>query len=164
MVCRLGSGFVDRAVVAVLLSAAVLFAVGSGQPSVAEPTSIMWQDLVPFEADDDGKQVPQFGMTQVIEELNNQEVRIPGYIVPLSYEADNEHSDFLFVPYVGACIHVPPPPPNQIIYVTSSEPVDIGEMWTPFYVNGVLQTKKNVNAIGPAAYTLELGTLQLYEE
>ena len=164
MLFRLGVELVGPAVRTLLLSAVILFTAGVIQSAVAQPTSIMWQDLVPFEDDENGNKVPLFGMEQVIEELNNQEVRIPGYIVPLSYEADNEHSDFLFVPYIGACIHVPPPPPNQIIYVTSSEPVDIGDLWTPFYVNGVLQTKKNVNALGPAAYTLELGLLELYEE
>jgi hypothetical protein len=44
------------------------------------------------------------------------ELRVPGYMVPL---ADNleEVTEFLLVPYPGACIHVPPPPPNQIVHV-----------------------------------------------
>jgi len=48
--------------------------------------------------------------------LNNKSIKIPGYITPITFEGENV-TEFLFVPYRGACIHVPPPPSNQIIYV-----------------------------------------------
>ena len=54
--------------------------------------------------------------TSIVEELNGQRVRIPGYLLPLEVSA-TKVTEFLLVPYIGACIHVPPPPPNQIIYV-----------------------------------------------
>ena len=54
--------------------------------------------------------------TAVAEELNGKYVRIPGYLLPL--EVSNEKvTEFLLVPFIGACIHVPPPPQNQIIHV-----------------------------------------------
>jgi uncharacterized protein len=49
-------------------------------------------------------------------DLNNKIVSVPGFMVPLEDDAD-EVTEFLLVPFAGACIHVPPPPPNQMIYV-----------------------------------------------
>ena len=54
--------------------------------------------------------------TAVVEELNGQHVRIPGYLLPLDVSSDTV-TEFLLVPFIGACIHVPPPPKNQIIHV-----------------------------------------------
>ncbi len=54
--------------------------------------------------------------TSVVAELNGRNVRIPGYLLPLEISSEKV-TEFLLVPYVGACIHVPPPPPNQIIHV-----------------------------------------------
>jgi hypothetical protein len=48
--------------------------------------------------------------------LNNKLVSIPGFMVPLEDDAD-QVTEFILVPFAGACIHVPPPPPNQMIYV-----------------------------------------------
>ncbi len=48
--------------------------------------------------------------------LNKKLVSVPGFMVPLEDDAD-QVSEFLLVPFAGACIHVPPPPPNQMIYV-----------------------------------------------
>ncbi|MFP3457944.1 DUF3299 domain-containing protein, partial [Psychrobacter sp. SIMBA_152] len=58
----------------------------------------------------------------VVEALDGKKVRIPGYVVQLEGDADNV-TEFLLVPYFGACIHVPPPPPNQIIHVEYAEGV-----------------------------------------
>ena len=54
--------------------------------------------------------------TAVVENLNGQDVRIPGYLLPLE-ASGGKVTEFLLVPYVGACIHAPPPPPNQIVHV-----------------------------------------------
>ncbi len=53
---------------------------------------------------------------KVRNELNGSKVKIPGFVIPLEGD-DKAVTEFLLVPYFGACIHVPPPPPNQIIYV-----------------------------------------------
>jgi hypothetical protein len=60
--------------------------------------------------------------TSVNKELNGQRVRMGGYLLPLEVSG-TEVIEFLLVPYVGACIHVPPPPPNQIIYVKAEKGV-----------------------------------------
>jgi uncharacterized protein len=48
--------------------------------------------------------------------LDNKLVSIPGFMVPLEDDAD-QVTEFILVPFAGACIHVPPPPPNQMVYV-----------------------------------------------
>jgi hypothetical protein len=75
-------------------------------------------------------------------ELNGKLVRLPGYLLPLDLSG-NAVTDFLVVPYVGACIHVPPPPPNQIVYAVSEAPVpyEIEKLFTPVSVIGRIQTK-----------------------
>jgi hypothetical protein len=54
--------------------------------------------------------------TAIVGDLNGRLVRIPGYLLPLEI-IGTKVTEFLLVPYIGACIHVPPPPPNQIVYV-----------------------------------------------
>jgi len=71
--------------------------------------------------------------------LDGQLIRLPGYVLPLEFEGTNV-TEFLLVPYVGACIHVPPPPPNQIVYVTVSEAFESEGLFAPVWVTGTLST------------------------
>ena len=75
--------------------------------------------------------------TAIVEELNGQHVRIPGYLLPLEI-SDNKVREFLLVPYVGACIHVPPPPPNQIVHVkiVQKEGYAVKKLYEPVWVEG----------------------------
>ena len=59
------------------------------------------------------RQIEQRG-EQVNNSLDGKLVRLPGYALPLEM-AESGVTEFLLVPYVGACIHVPPPPPNQVV-------------------------------------------------
>jgi len=62
----------------------------------------------------------------IVKELNGKYVKIPGYIVPLEFDFEKgTFSEFLLAPYFGACIHVPPPPSNQIVYVKSASPLSV---------------------------------------
>jgi hypothetical protein len=80
--------------------------------------------------------------TSIVEELNGQRVRIPGYLLPLEVSA-TKVTEFLLVPYVGACIHVPPPPPNQIIYVKvgQNKSYKSKSLYEPVWVTGVISAK-----------------------
>ncbi len=102
--------------------------------------------------------------TEVIEEMNGQRVRIPGFIVPLEFRADKKVTQFFLVPYFGACIHVPPPPPNQIIFVTFSKGVAIKELFDPFWISGVLSTSRIENDVALAAYSMKMESFEIYEE
>ena len=80
----------------------------------------------------------QYPNAPVVPELDGQQVKLPGYIVPLTIDDNSRITEFLLVPYFGACIHVPPPPSNQMVYVTSEGSVALGDMWQPYWIEGKL--------------------------
>lgn len=90
----------------------------------------------------------------VVNELNEKMVRIAGYAVPLDYDQERA-TEFLLVPYFGACIHLPPPASNQIIYVKSEKGVKIGDLWDPVVIEGELKTIHSTSEIAEAGYTME---------
>ena len=67
--------------------------------------------------------------------LDKKVIRLPGYVLPLEFEGKQVKS-FLLVPTVGACIHVPPPPPNQIVHVKPDKPFVSDELFAPVWVTG----------------------------
>ncbi len=73
------------------------------------------------------------------EDYDEKTIRMPGYLLPLDV-TEGEVMEFLLVPWVGACIHTPPPPPNQIVYVKLSEPWKVRSQWEPVYVEGKMQS------------------------
>ncbi|MEM9169785.1 MAG: DUF3299 domain-containing protein [Pseudomonadota bacterium] len=108
-------------------------------------------------------QMPQLGTFNVVKELDGVQVRIPGFVLPFEFVASGKITEFLLVPYFGACIHTPPPPPNQIVYVTADKPVPLGEQWEPIWATGVLRAKRNLNDLGDAAYTLEIQSWETFD-
>ena len=105
------------------------------------------------------------------EELNDKAVRIPGYLLPLEFVGDKV-SEFLLVPYVGACIHTPPPPPNQIVHVKTDSPYTTdGGLFTPVWVSGTIRTEKNNKNLSfvdgaseiPISYALKAAFVKPYE-
>ena len=78
--------------------------------------------------------------TAVVPELDGQRVKLPGYLLPLEFE-EKKVTEFLLVPWFGACIHTPPPPPNQIVLVTVEEGYDSQEQFAPVWVWGEMQVK-----------------------
>ena len=99
----------------------------------------------------------------VVESLNGKRIRLAGLVVPL--EGDGEQmSEFLLVPYFGACVHVPPPPSNQIVYVkTGANKVDEPVLFGSVTVTGTLLTVYSHNEAGDTGYTLEAETVEPYE-
>jgi uncharacterized protein len=106
----------------------------------------------------------QIGTFNVVSELDGQTVRLPGYVVPLDLNVQSELREFLLVPYFGACIHVPPPPPNQTLYVTSDQPVMLEDIGVPVFVEGVLSIARHDAELADAAYSLALHKVEIYEE
>jgi len=98
----------------------------------------------------------------VVAALDGQRVRLPGYAVPLDYEGI-EISEFLLVPYFGACIHVPPPPANQIVFVKSQQTHKLDGLFEPVWVTGTLRTQAVENDIGHAGYTMIATEIIPYE-
>ncbi|MCI5047877.1 MAG: DUF3299 domain-containing protein [Aquisalinus sp.] len=105
----------------------------------------------------------QYGTFNTVEELDGAYVKIPGFALALEYSSEGKVDEFLLVPYFGACIHVPPPPPNQIVYVTSEDQVQLRGIWDPVWLIGTMRAERNYNDLGNAAYTLELESIEPYE-
>ena len=111
--------------------------------------------------------------TSIVEELNGQRVRIPGYLLPLEVSA-TKVTEFLLVPYIGACIHVPPPPPNQIIYVKigQNKSYKTKNLYEPVWVTGVIAAKsmeKNLYLVDGSAgvdigYSMQANRIEPYKE
>jgi hypothetical protein len=91
---------------------------------------------------------------KVVGELNGKRVKIGGYVVPLDFEATTI-KEFLLVPFVGACIHVPPPPANQIVYVKSDKGFQIAGQFDPVWVTGTLKTETAFTGLADAGYSLD---------
>ncbi len=106
--------------------------------------------------------MPQLGTFDVVEDLDGQLIRMPGYIAPFEFSSNKRHKEFLFVPYMGACIHTPPPPPNQIIFVKADPAAKIEDIWAPYWIEGTLTTDKTENELGDTAYSLAMDTLEPY--
>ncbi|RUP75190.1 DUF3299 domain-containing protein [Alteromonas sp. KS69] len=101
--------------------------------------------------------------TQVVKTFENKPIRIPGFIVPLESSESQMVTEFFIVPYFGACIHMPPPPPNQIIYVSIEQGVELESLYDPFWFEGTLAIDTTENAMGTAAYRLEHVNVKPYE-
>ena len=100
----------------------------------------------------------------VIEEMNNKAIRIPGFVVPLEFNEEKKITQFFLVPYFGACIHLPPPPPNQIIFVTFNKGIELRELLDPVWISGILQTSHFENEVAISAYSMKMNSYEMYEE
>jgi hypothetical protein len=95
-------------------------------------------------------------------DLDGQVIRMPGYIIPLE-SASEGVTEFILVPYVGACIHVPPPPPNQLVFVTTAEPWPSDQLWDAIWVTGTLSASMQSTNLGDIGYELAANSIELYE-
>lgn len=109
------------------------------------------------------RRMAQFGTFRTVDSVLDRAVRLPGYVVPLTNAADGRLSEFLFVPYYGACIHVPPPPPNQIVHVRLSRPIEMPDMYSPFFLAGTLRAERLDDDLAGSAYTMNDAALRPYE-
>jgi uncharacterized protein len=151
-----------------------------GAIAAGEPVQLTWEQLIP----PGGQQGPaleeqvllgivEHGQTTPLPEsgadpglvtvFNGKAVRIPGFVVPLDFEAEAV-KEFLLVPYLGACIHVPPPPPNQIIHVRSDETIGIDGLYAPVWVTGTLVSEPLSTELAEVGYRITADAVEPYEE
>ena len=102
--------------------------------------------------------------TKIIAEYNNKKVRIPGFVVPLEFDDDQVITSFFLVPYFGACIHQPAPPPNQMIYITTEKGLKTEVLYEPFWVEGTIYTQSKDSELGLSAYTMKASRITPYTE
>lgn len=98
----------------------------------------------------------------VVAEMDGRRIRLPGYIVPLGITEAMEVEEFLLVPYFGACIHVPPPPSNQIVHVRSTSGIKLADLYQPFWITGVVQVEHMESELANAGYRIEEAGVEPY--
>jgi uncharacterized protein len=137
-----------------------------------------WPDLLPekeriayendeiFEHDylgEGGPAADQSGSSAIRAELGGKLVKIPGFIVPLNISSEGWVSEFFLVPYFGACIHVPPPPPNQIVYVKMEKGFRLHSIYDPKWITGTLNSQTKSLPMASAAYSMTAQRVEAYE-
>lgn len=100
--------------------------------------------------------------TRIVPEFDGQKIRLPGFIVPLEFGENQRVTRFFLVPYFGACIHVPPPPPNQIIYAEYDKGYTVENLYDPFWLLGTVSTQLIENDMATAAYTIKVDQIVPY--
>lgn len=132
------------ALLAGVLSGASQNLAAAGQASSAP--DLLWQTMR-------GLNFRTGEITAELGQLINGEARVPGYMVPLE---DNlfEATEFLLVPYPGACIHVPPPPPNQLVHVTmdGGKTAELRSLYEPVWVQGTVRIGEIQNSYGAVSF------------
>ena len=102
--------------------------------------------------------------TRVIPEVDGAAIRIPAFIVPLEFDDEQRVTQFFMVPFFGACIHLPPPPPNQTIYVSYPQGFTLESLVDAYWVSGILKTSLVENELAIAAYSMEVHAFELYTD
>ncbi len=155
----------------------------AGLASVAAPHAVLaapareitWDDLIPpgvpyseiigegymDEANDIW--LPQFdeNAKKFNQDLNGAHVKLPGFILPVDWSSAGVTS-FVLVPYVGACIHTPPPPPNQLVYVTTKTPWPSEQLWDAVWVSGQMKTQLQTTELAQTGYAIAARKIETY--
>ena len=102
--------------------------------------------------------------TKVRPEYDGQKIRVPGFMVPIEMDGPKNVTEFFLVPYFGACIHTPPPPPNQIIHIKYPGGYHLEELFTPVWVAGTAHTTNLTKSRVQAVYSMSAVQISLYSE
>ncbi|NJD31970.1 MAG: DUF3299 domain-containing protein [Gammaproteobacteria bacterium] len=147
--------------------------------SPANVLQLEWKDLLPPDARDRATLAPPAPLhdyllgedspaarqptdARVNAALDGRMVRLPGFIVPLEIDAEGRVTEMFLVPFFGACIHVPPPPPNQIVYVVLAAPLPLESMTDAYWVTGRMKASSRSTRLGDSAYVISAATTEKY--
>ena len=137
----------------------VLALVPAVPTSAQEAPKLTWEEMVPPR---EGSGPLAVTPTTPVQALDGRTVSLPGFIVPLESDEGGLISEFLLVPYFGACIHVPPPPPNQLVYVTLEEPFDLVSLQQPYWIEGTLRVEAYSSDVADSHYTMRAHRISKY--
>jgi hypothetical protein len=87
-------------------------------------------------------------------DLDKKDVKISGFVLPLQLNGDKV-TQFLLVPFVGACVHVPPPPANQLVLVDVPQGYKTTGLWEPVSVTGTLSVSGISMELAQVGYSLK---------
>lgn len=159
-----------------LVAAAAAFGAAPQASFAATPRNVTWEDLIPagvpygeiigqgeIDAIND-RWLPEFdeNATKLNKELDGAYIRMPGYVLPIDLSTDGVTS-FIMVPYVGACIHTPPPPANQLVFVDSEKPWPSDQLWDPVWVTGRIRHELQSTTIADIGYAMQAELIEVYE-
>lgn len=137
---------------------------------------LQWRDLLPDSQnaippslqgllDHDETALPSSQQPQssgVRTDWNGLIVSLPGFIVPIDYSGTGVTA-FILVPYVGACVHVPPPPANQLVFVTTPTPYENSGLFEAVTVTGMFGTAATSTQLADIAYALSADMIVPYQ-
>lgn len=132
-------------------------------PNAGGPSINTLKDLAPIfhgQLDDTGEGAQSAPVTNA---YDGKTVRIAGFVAPLEYNAEGIRT-FILVPYVGACIHVPPPPANQLVLVTTETPYQGDGIFEAVYVTGEFSAAAVDTELAEIGYTLKAQQIDPYEQ
>jgi len=141
----------------------------------AEAREIGWEDLVPSglpaagiaadgikdEVNDIWRPVYDENGWKVNDAVVGTLVKLPGFMIPLEVGAAGV-SEFILVPYAGACIHVPPPPPNQLVHVTAKKPWPENIPFEAVWVTGLLRAEAMAAELADIGYRMEAQAMEKF--
>lgn len=130
----------------------------------SEEDTLSSQFMLAMAQASDDRYMQALSSTRIKAEFDKQSIRIPGFIVPLEFGEQLTVTRFFLVPFFGACIHVPPPPPNQIIYGVFEKGLKLHALHEPVWVTGTLKTSLTENAVATSAYAMEVVAVETYTE
>ena len=67
------------------------------------------------------------------------------------------------MPYYGACLHAPPPPPNQTVFAMTDEPIKLRDLAQAVWIEGTMYTQTQESELADAAYTIRVDKVETYE-
>ena len=146
----------------------------------AKVLELEWQDLLPEEerkeynagppvathdylSGESGLASQQVMNFNVNNKLDQKQVKLPGFIVPLELDDNGKVTEFFLVPYFGACIHVPPPPPNQIVYVRMNKGIALDSIYEAYWITGRMKVSRKATRLGASAYQLDASKVEIYK-
>ncbi len=99
---------------------------------------------------------------RTVKTYHGRKIKLPGYIVPVDYNKQGKITVFYLVPYFGACLHLPPPPPNQIVYVRYPQGFEPAALYDPFWVSGELRLETLYSAMADSGYSMKASKITPY--
>jgi uncharacterized protein len=122
------------------------------------------KSVIIAEQDEENNYERALTSTNIIEAMDGKNIEIPGFIVPIAFNEEQVVTSFFLVPYFGACLHMPPPPPNQIIYIEIENGFPLEAFYDPVVVSGKLSVVLFEDQIATSAYSMTMDKIRMYYE
>jgi hypothetical protein len=132
------------------------------QPQSTKVNDLTQGILLSIQASSDEDYQAALRSTNSVANFDQQGVSIAGFIVPIDYADDNSLRNIFIVPYFGACLHFPPPPPNQIIFAQLDKGMTDFDLNQAYRIEGILARELFEDPLGTSAYVLNVVAIEPY--